>query len=289
MKKFSIPGYFHYFNLVKNLLNYRYENPEKFYEDRIIDSSYDLPGGIIWNGGRVKFSTGYSPYELDDIMDYYFNETDIKLAHTCTNLHIDSAMAQDWMGNWFLNQYYRDQDYVIIASPDLHIHLMELFPNMNFVFSTTVGVTNIEKVNEISSHILFVVDYNRNNNNEYLKALTHPENIEIICAEPCQFNCPNRRTHYEELSDEQLFVIDWKNDHFAQCAFGVEARSFREIQQLPHAITNERVDELSKMGINHFKISGRTISNIQWIETMTYYLVKPEYLDEVQQHLILEL
>ena len=283
MKKFSIPGYFKYFNELKALIETYKDNPEYFYEDRCIDSSYDFPGGLIWNGGRTQWNFGYNPYDVDNIMQYYFNETDINLNHTCTNLLIDYGLAQDWLCNNFLHLYYREQDSVIVASKALFDHLTQTYPNMKLIYSTTVGIIDPIKVNEITAQdMIYVVNYKKNNNNEYLKKLSHPEQLEVICAEPCNFNCTERRKHYEAISEEQLWICHFDGSNF-QCPYGSEQRTFSEIQKLPHAITNERVDELYDMGIQYFKISGRTINTYQWIETMVYYLVLPEYRDHVRQ------
>jgi len=57
----------------------------------------------------------------------------------------------------------------------------------------------------------------------------------------------------------------------------------------PHAINNQRIEELSNMGINHFKIAARfTMPNLFfWI--ITYYLVLPEYRTKVYNKLLINL
>lgn len=292
MKKFSIPGYFNYFNACKGLIEYRKVHPKFFYEDRIIDSSYDFPAGMIWNGGRVKFHTGYTPYDLDNIMQYYFNETDINLNHTCTNLLIDETLVWDWTCNQFIKMYYRPQDSVIVASKQLMEHLNMLCPNMKFIYSTTLNEVDIDLINNMTEReIIHVVNYNKNNDDEYLKSLTHPEWLEMICAEPCAMNCQKRKDHYISISEEQLglFIDPTVSKENAKCPHMSENKNFTNIQKLPHAITNERIDQLADMGIQYFKISGRSIPVTQWVETMTYYLVKPEYLDTVRFDLLTSL
>jgi hypothetical protein len=71
---------------------------------------------------------------------------------------------------------------------------------MNFVNSTTLGITDIDQVNNISKNEIYVLYYGKNNDNNYLKSLKYPENIEILCAETCIPNCPYRSKHYEAIS-----------------------------------------------------------------------------------------
>ena len=281
MKKFSIPGYFNFSYECYELLELYKAHPEYFYDDRVIDSSYDFPAGLIWNGGRVKFCMGgYAPDELDGLMKYYFNDTNIKLNHTCTNLLINDELAKDYMCNLFMKRYYREQDSVIIASQALQKHLYELFPSMKFIFSTTLGITEPIVVNNITKDgVICVLNYNKNNNNEYLKQLEHPELIEVICAEPCVSECAHRSEHYHLISERQLWIGDFTVKE--TCPYNASISNFVQIQSRPHAITNERINELYDMGFQYFKISGRSISSKLWIEIMTYYLVKPEYRENI--------
>lgn len=284
MKKFNIPGYFIYHQEIRILLRFIKEHPEYFYKDRIIERSYDLPGGLIWNGGRVKYNYGYYPEELNNTMMYYFNETDLQLCHTCTNGLINNELVYDRACNYFLELYMRDCDFIIINSHHLFDYLLSKYPLNQFIISTTLDIKDLETVNKISKTNLLVLNYNYNNDDGYLKQLENPNNIEIICAEPCQPNCPNRANHYNVISKEQLYEIDFDKNK-PECPFDAEGRTFYEIQQLPHAINNKRIDELAAMGIEHFKISGRTLNPIQWFETIVYYLALPEHRNYVRQKL----
>jgi len=89
------------------------------------------------------------------------------------------------------------------------------------------------------------MNYNYNNNNDYIKQLKHPNNIEILCAEPCIPNCSNRSNHYNTISksilDMSINPID-----ICRCPYNSEANLFSKIMTLPHAITNERIEELAQ-------------------------------------------
>lgn len=43
------------------------------------------------------------------------------------------------------------------------------------------------------------------------------------------------------------------------------------------------------MGYNQFKLEGRTVPDINVLEAMIYYMVKPEYKDEARLMMLLKL
>ena len=121
-----------------------------------------------------------------------------------------------------------------------------------------------------------------NNNNDYLKKLKYLNNIEILCAEPCAPNCEKRIQHYDYISKNILDMIPADSQPW-ECPYKSQNKILCKIQELPHAINDERIEQLSQMGIQYFKISGRNIKITAWIETMVLFLIKPEYREFVRQ------
>lgn len=283
IKKFSLPGYFTHFNDIMAILNYRNDHPDYFELDRIIDSAYGFPSGLPWNGGRINPIRDYSPQELNDRMYQLFSIPNLQLRHTCTNKLITESLAYDWYCNFFLEVWGREGDGIIVNNPILIDYLQKNYPQFQYIYSTTLGLTEIEDINAKTETNLLVLNYNYNNNNEYLQKLTHPNNIEILCAEPCIMHCPHRDQHYTSLSKLQLWLTLDEEEDIDVCPFNCEGSPFYRIQQLPTAISNERINELSDMGFQYFKISGRSISSEQWRETVLYYLIKPEYYEMARE------
>lgn len=222
-KYFYLPGYYIYNNLLSQFIKYKKENPQFFLKDRIIAGSYDIPFGLIWNGGRgSQINYGRATYNetwTNSVMQQWFKQPDFILLHTCTNLFINTPeRLHDKICNSFIEKYYRPQDKIIIANPDLKKYLKETYPEISFVNSTTIGLTDISTINKLTENEIYVLNYNKNGDNEYLKQLTHPENIEILCGEHCVANCPNRRKHYEEVSKIQLKEIE-KSSCVEVCPF----------------------------------------------------------------------
>lgn len=283
MIKFSIPGYCCQQDIVFFFAYLQKNHPEVFIENRYIDSSYDMPPGLIWNGGRVMLS-GMSPLDIWDMADEYA-ELNIKLRHTCTNNQLQSHHLSDVLCNNWINYTHKKGNAVIVNNNMLGSYIQKYYPNYQLVWSTTRTQDDIESVNALSENDLVVLNYNYNHDNNYINQLTHPKNIEILCAEMCVPNCPHRQDHYTAISRHQLWYRPLV-DELHVCPFKREDPhiSFYEGFSLPHNITNEYIDELyNTFGIENFKISGRKQPPHFLIEAICYYLIKPEYRDLVRQ------
>ena len=56
IKKFSLPGFYHTFDIIVSFLKYRQEHIEYFYEDRIIESIYEIVSLLIHSKQKGIFS-----------------------------------------------------------------------------------------------------------------------------------------------------------------------------------------------------------------------------------------
>lgn len=281
-KYFSLPGYCNNFLMVKLFIEYRDAHPELFIEDHIVESLYDFPSSLIWGGGRT-FNTNISYEQLEEAM-HWCRDRKIQLRHVCTNMLLTEEHLHDVPCNTFFQVFGEPEDKVIIYSSLLKDYLTKAYPELTYVYSTTLGITDIDKINDITKDNIYVLNYNKNNDNEYLKQLQYPNNIEIICGELCVGNCSYRAKHYEIVSKMQLDIPLDPTDNVA-CIMNPPYKNAEQIfdlaMSMPHAITLERINELAQMGFNHFKISGRNMFAPGWFRLVCYYLVKPEYLETV--------
>ena len=217
-------------------------------------------------------------------MTAYREQPNFHLKHTCTNVLITEELLHDWLCNLFFKDYVQEQDSVIINSPLLEQYLKKTYPKIKtYIYSATLHLSDIKIINEKTKDNIVVLNYNYNNNDKYLSQLIHPENIEILCAEPCEPNCPNRKQHYESLSKTQLLLPTDPKKDILKCPFNCEQKTFYEIQQSPCAISNARIEKLSQLGFQYFKLSGRNLPPPRWFEIILYYLVKPEYINYVRE------
>lgn len=56
-----------------------------------------------------------------------------------------------------------------------------------------------------------------------------------------------------------------------------------------HISADDLYSKYVPMGYNQFKLEGRTVPDINVLEAMIYYMVKPEYKDEARLMMLLKL
>lgn len=291
IKYFSLPDYWNHFFEIQALFQYRNLHPEYFYSDRIFNSSYGLPPDLIWNGGRVMPQVDRT-LSRDMVFDYYKSLPDFHLRHTCTNIVLDEQLVQDKDCNEFIEKYYNSNDYVIFSTQVLHDHLLSIVPEDHFIYSTTMGIRDIDKLNQYSENNMVVLDYLYNNNNQYLQQIKHPQNIEVLCGELCIDDCPYRFEHYISVSKTNAHIPLRLNESDS-CRFTDKIQGNPPMvewyfQMFKHAVSNDRIDELANMGIQNFKIAGRTRPTEAFFAFIIYYLILPEHQEDAKRDLLIE-
>lgn len=203
---------------------------------------------------------------------------------------LDEKAIQDSECNFVIKTYCYPNDYIIFNSELLHNHLKNIIPENHFIYSTTININSIKDINQYSKNHIVVLNYRNNNNNNYLRQLKYPQNIEIICGEACIDNCPNQFQHYKTYSKINLNLPLTEED-FIKCPF-VQKENITpnellsQILSRESAITNKRIDELSDMGFQYFKISGRFSTTEMFFRLVLYYLIKEKYYEKVYDNLV---
>lgn len=220
----------------------------------------------------------------------YYNSKNIKVRYTFTNLFADGDRLYDYKGNFILQATLANQTIkndVNVANEELRKYLMKTYPDFNYIYSTTMCIKDIDKINEISATNIIVPDYTINNDFEKLKQLTHPENIELVATETCTDNCPQRRKHYISQSKFQSF----ENLTPITCYLVEEVNpsilNYSRITNRKHRISIKEIrDSYLPLGINKFKLVGRGGNNYITIEDYVEFFVKDEYKNEIRLDLI---
>lgn len=292
---FSIPG----FNINNELnlifINLFKKERDKFYDDIVIDSVFDS-FATPWGGGRPH-SNYSSAGEMFAKMTNY-NMNGISIRHTFNNLCITEEHLGDITGNAILNITQQLDSKVkngcTVNSPALFNYIKEKYPDLYCVWSTTKELSDIDTINELSKDNLLVVSYTFNNNFELLKQLKYPQNIEILCSEEgCVENCAQRNNH--QLLTSKFNMLDLtSHDICLNCPSRVDGSTYyyTHFSTRNYYITIDDIREkYIPLGFNKFKISGRSgedISKINLIENYVKYFVKPEYIDEIRNKLLID-
>lgn len=101
--------------------------------------------------------------------------------------------------------------------------------------------------------------------------------LEIVVNIACPNVCPLRKKHYEHISRVNI-TGELLPEGFKCCNETYLGEGYLyEIIDAPHFVSHDKIQAYLDMGINHFKISGRTSKDFDLIETVAYYLIKPQY------------
>ena len=279
---FSLPGLYQYAALNMQLLNLKRNFPLWFRENAKIDNIYgSFP--CVWNGGRSWDGT----FSINDVISAvtFLNSNGIKIRYTFTNCFIDEKIVYDTIGNAILTATRDNQSLrngIIIANETMYNYIKENYPEFDIIYSTTMMIKDVDEINKYSEKHLIIPDYSINNDFEKLKKLEHPENIELLCNEECVENCKKRRVHYENNS-----LIQLKKDVEPLGCENIGGLTYADIKKRRHYISFENIEKnYIPLGINKFKIAGRSSFILKTVESYVDFFAKPEFAEEVRYYLL---
>lgn len=275
--KFHLPGLFGFFNFYEMFLKIYNGEREKFNDWIEIDGIFGSPHQCIWNGGRGTI--GENPFH--DHIAYFMDLMNVGCEFTFTNFLLEEKHLQDTLGNATLNLFHNEKNSIVVYSPILEKYIRENFPKYKIVSSTTKCIKDkIEVQKELNKNYnLVCLDYNFNNDFEFLSTLQNLDKCEILINPVCQPGCDKRKEHYNAIS--KLTLKEIYIDNFS-CPYA--GLLFSEVQKNPLFVSVEDIKEkYLPMGITHFKIEGRVQPMFDIIEILTYYLVKPEHQLEMRE------
>lgn len=289
---FSIPNYWYLHHLNQCFIELQLKEPEKFYDDVIVDSVYGAFPGCTWNGGRWV-SGSADGNEIKDI-SYFYNRYGISMRNTFTNSLIGGTDVYDTICNAVLKiqddtfKQTGTRNGCTIASEELMQYIEKNYPNFYTVWSTTKEIFNLDTVNQLSENKLMVLSYNYNNRFDLLSQLKHPENIEIVIEEGCVEHCPDRKDHY--LMTSHMNKFEPYTPFVCQDHKNATTYYYTHIFPRDYYMSIEDIrTRYLPLGINKFKISGRSehiLAKINTIESYVLYFVKPEYQNDIRNKLL---
>lgn len=288
--RFHLPGLFEFYEFYKVFLPLFYENREFFYDHVEISSIYGAPDECIWGGGRFGLGDEDAKNVLTLLGDY-----NISARLTFSNSQLRKEHLSDQKCNHLCDLFAREkrvQNGVIIHSELLLKYLMEKYPNLYFVSSTTKVITEFEEFQEEVNRPEFryvVPDFRLNKRFDLLGELSKEEKdkIEFLCNECCFIGCKERKACYENVSrrilDEDVI------EHKCQAENANEGYLFSKAMKNPAFIGNRDIQKwYLPNGFSNFKIEGRELGSALLLEMLIYYMVKPEYQLQVREKIYLD-
>lgn len=151
---------------------------------------------------------------------------------------------------------------------------------MRCVLSTTRALADAAEVNRMTKRYDYVVlDYNRHKDPAFLAALEDRDKVEVMVNEFCAYQCPHRAQHYLHNSEDQRSGAMRPFECVAK-----RADFFDHEPGHPVIFTDQEVRDLhDEYGIGYFKIVGRGVAFQTVLEAYAYYLVRPEYREDVKR------
>ncbi len=265
------------------LIKLMQEAPEAFYEGVGVGALYGCFPGCIWNGGRV--SRGIAT--KDDIIDTVelYEGLGVPLRFTFTNPLLEPIHLLDTYANLILSIAQNGMNEVLVNSPYLEEFIRDKYPGYKVSSSTTKGIASMEALEaELAQDYAYVVPDTTLNKDARLLELpaAHKDRIELLVNSYCQDSCPNRRAHYEEVGRAQL---EFDYGDFGYCRF-INRSFYEAMEGNASFITREELyGTYAPAGFSKFKLDGRGFKDEKVMESYLYYLVKPEYWEQVRRAL----
>ncbi len=292
---FHIPDFINHCRLNLLLLTLMQQHPEYFREGVKIASVFGAFPPSLWNGGRN--TVGVVDDEIIKQVTKAFNSRGVPLRFTFTNPLIEEKHLGDPFCNKVMRMCDNGLNEVIVLSPILEEYIRKNYPSYKITSSTCKEIRNADELSaELEKDYHYVVlDYNWNNNFEFLETLPHKEKCELLINACCVPNCPRRGEHYRSIGETQIKYAEYmktppmmrKPTHFEDFKCPSMLRHIYQITDLPtHISPDAIVEKYVPMGFNQFKIEGRTVPDIALAENYIYYMIKPEYKDTARLELL---
>ena len=270
------------------------QKPEWFREGVKIGSVYGAFPPALWNGGRGCFGT-CDEKTMKAVLETY-NSKGIPCRYTFTN----PLIKEEHLGNPFCNLMLRLGDNglneVIVNSPLLEDYIRKNYPSYKITSSTCKQIRGEEAlVAELEKdYNLVVLDYNWNNDFEFLERLPHKEKCELLVNACCTPNCKRRGEHYSFLGKQQIqrstinsfqgmggMQLNVQQEKPFVCE-AIQMNFLETVKFSTHVTPDTLYNKYVPLGYEQFKIEGRTIHPLNVIESYVYYMVKPEHKDMVR-------
>lgn len=268
--------------------------PHYFREGVEIASIYGTFPQSLWNGGRTV--PGICDLKFAEIVIKTLNKNGIPLRFTFTNPMLKEEHLSDKFCNDIMRLADNGMNEVIVNSPLLEDYIRNTYPNYKLTSSTCKRITDVDKLREEmkKDYSIVVLDYDFNNKFDILETIPDKERIEILVNACCEPACKKRTEHYRILGLRQIAVCEQlaknrtKKINLKDCSLPdmyckYADRSIFEIKELSTHISPDDIwEKYVPMGFSQFKIEGRTTKRLNLLETYMYYMIKPEYRDEVR-------
>ncbi|MBE6844230.1 MAG: hypothetical protein E7508_00760 [Ruminococcus sp.] len=296
--KFHLPDFTIHAKMNLTLLNMIKNAPQYFYDNLEIASFYGAFPPSMWNGGRTVMHRPCDKNVVKSIVNA-FNSQGVPLRFTFTNPVLKEEHLKDEFCNMVMEVANNGLNEVIVFSPLLEDYIRNKYPKYKVTSSTCKRILDVSQLSEEMNkdyHIV-VLDYDLNNKFDILERIPHREKCEILVNSCCVPGCRFRSEEYEIVGRQQILycehlkkhpgkpfdVRNYNDKNITDIKCPSDGNSIFDSKKRSHHVSPEMIiNKYLPLGINQFKIEGRTATKLFLIECYMYYLVKPECRDEAR-------
>lgn len=273
---FYVPDFYNNAPLYILLADFIEHIPQWFYDDFDIAAAYGSFPNCIWNGGRTSY--GHVDADAMDKIVTELNKRNIAVRHTFTNPLIEEKHLSDIFANICLKAADNGKNEVLVNTQVIEDYVRTNYPSYKIISSTTKCLKTIEAVEaELEKDYYLVVLDSSLNLNPDIFNIAKRDKLEVLVDHGCRVDCPNRVNHYIDVGKKQLEFRHSK----VQCQY--ISASFEDIMKREHSITRQLMNEkFVPGGFKHFKLDGRAFGAEKLVDSLLYFMVKPEFRDKLK-------
>lgn len=274
---FYVPGFYENVSLYAMLADFVEHIPQWFYDDFKISAAYGTFPNCIWNGGRTYYGAINRTMMEKTVEE--LNKRGIAVRFTWTNPLLEEKHMSDTFANVCMEVADNGFNEVLVNTQVIEDYIREKYPNFKIISSTTKCLRTLDLVEkELEKDYYLVVLDSSLNTDERIFSLKDRDRLEILVDHGCMMNCPNREHHYLITGEAQL-----KYDvvHLPTCPACIH--DFNGLMQKEHFITREMLNErFIPAGFKHFKLDGRSFQAEKLVDSLLYYMVRPEFREKMK-------
>ena len=289
--RFHLPGLRYNYPLNMFWISLLKQYPQYFREGVEIASFFGSFPFSLWNGGRLIADDQCDEAFVNNVIRS-INSNHIPVRYTFTNPLITEEDLDDPFCNFCMKAGDNGQNEVLVFSPILEDYIRKNYPSYKIDSTTCKEIRTVDALNEEleKDYKYVVLDYNLNNQWDMIEKINHKDRLEVLVNALCVPNCKRRGDHYKNVALNQQIVKEnrtlppEKRKHLIpwKCEYG-DMNCLYTIQDYPTYIAPEMIwEKYVPMGINNFKIEGRTANLFSLIETYCHYMIKPEHVGRVR-------
>lgn len=289
MINFILPGFYLNFNLNKQLLQCYYDYPEFFYDNINLYAIYDSFPWNIFSGGREPNNDRHATIEdIYIIMETFKN---LEIRQICTNSLITEQNLSNRFANICLKLLENPKNGIVINNLTLLNYIKNQYPKYKIILSTTACNTNTNNIlSQLNDPIynLICLDYNINNNFDFLNNLTQSEKdkCEFLVNPVCIPNCKERALHYKQISESFLNFFP-HSARVHHCYRKDKIYCSKTQWEMPTVISPQQIFEIYEPnGFSYFKLEDRTLPSEILAKIYITYLIKPQFQLKILQYLL---